>query len=496
MSWEQAEFEAWKKQKRKALKKQRKKGVALWEEVSSDDEGEEEAEDEAAVLEEVEAEEEEEEEEAAEDDDDGAEAEAAWQLDVSSSESRPLIIGPTAADLSPDPLLLDGCRVRLLWPQTKAGVVKLRQRTCLVRFRVKAGGGGIPGGRAYVVLVERRSGAPPRERPVSWRTLASRSLAVLSSPRAPPTGPWTTGPWSARERAAARARLDAGEEVASVALSLGRTEVSTREEMELGGGGGGVRSSSYYARGLSRSEKESKRDIIIQQASKGPVGRHGQPAWASIARELQRLHPTLFGDGAPGMPKGGIRRQTVWSIVTANSLEARGLPRGHARAAKGDVADSRGCSPAPKAGTARRSPRLRRGRGAADSSSDDEEEGEEEDEDEEAVAALVAAHAAVEWSERLVPVAAGSVGPEDDDEEEDDEEDDDDDDEEEEYEDTDEGAAAFFAAQAAFYAAQAGVGPEPEEDEGDEGDEGEEEEYEDSDEGAAAFFAAQAELAA
>ena len=275
-----------------------------------------------------------------------------------------------------------------------------------------------------------------------------------------------------------------------------------------------MRSSSYYARGLSRSEKESKRDIIIQQASKGPVGCHGQPAWASIARELQRLHPTLFGDGAPGMPKGGIRRQTVWNIVTANSLEARGLPRGHARAAKGDVDDSRGCSPPPKAGTARRSPRLRRGEGAADSSSDEEEEGEDEDEDEEAVAALVAAHAAVEWSERLLPEAAG-VGLEDEDDEEDDEEDDDDeeDEDEAEYEDTDEGAAAFFAAQAAFYAAQAGAGPEPEEEEeaeekeeqeaeeeGDEEDaeedEGEEEEYEEGDEGAAAFFAAQAELAA
>ena len=120
-------------------------------------------------------------------------------------------------------------QVRLLWPQTKAGVVKLRQRTCLVQFRRKPGGGS-PRGRAYVLLVERRSGAPPRERPVSWRSLASRSLEVLSSPRAPPIGPWTSAPWSARERAAARARLDAGEEVASVALSLGRSEASTRDE--------------------------------------------------------------------------------------------------------------------------------------------------------------------------------------------------------------------------------------------------------------------------
>ena len=181
MSWEQAEFEAWKRQKRKALKEQRRKGVALWEEVSSDDEGEE------AVLEEMEeggAEEEE---------------EAAGQPDPSPSASRPLIIG-AATERSRDPLLLDGCRVRLLWPQTKAGVTKLRQRTCLVQYRPQSGGSGepagcgVPAGRAYVVLVERRSGAPPRERLVSWRTLASRSLATLSSPRASPAGAWSTAP--------------------------------------------------------------------------------------------------------------------------------------------------------------------------------------------------------------------------------------------------------------------------------------------------------------
>ena len=153
-----------------------------------------------------------------------------------------------SVDVSVDPLLLDGCRVQLLWPQTKAGEVKLRQRMGLVHFRappLPAGGtraageaareaagegAGEGGGKAYVVLVERRSGAPPRERPVSWRTLAARSLVVLASPRAP-----AVGPWSARERAAARARLGAGEPAASIALSLGRSEAAMRDELRLGG---------------------------------------------------------------------------------------------------------------------------------------------------------------------------------------------------------------------------------------------------------------------
>jgi predicted transcriptional regulator len=338
--------------------------------------------------------------------------------------------------------------VRLLWPQTKAGVVKLRQRTCLVQFRRKPGGGS-PRGRAYVLLVERRSGAPPRERPVSWRSLASRSLEVLSSPRAPPIGPWTSAPWSARERAAARARLDAGEEVASVALSLGRSEASAREEMRRAGVI--VRSRSSY---LNRGPSQSQRAIIIQQARKGPAGT--APAYIAIARELQRLHPTLFGDGAPGMAKGGITRQTVRNICTANDQRRRARRAAKDGSCSPPAVDERSGHPAASAasdaGTPRRSPRLRQGGGAA-GSSDDEEESEEEDEDEEAVAALVAAHAAVEWSERLLPEAASAGSEEEGEEyedEEDDEEDDDDDDveDEEEYEDTDEGAAAFFAAQA------------------------------------------------
>ena len=54
-------------------------------------------------------------------------------------------------ELEADPLLLDGCRVRLLWPQTTAGGVKLRQRTGVVRFRPSQPAGGKP----YVVQVER-----------------------------------------------------------------------------------------------------------------------------------------------------------------------------------------------------------------------------------------------------------------------------------------------------------------------------------------------------
>jgi len=83
------------------------------------------------------------------------------------------------------------------------------------------------------------------------------------------------------------------------------------------------------ARVFSPTEKE----LIIEQAKKmAKVQVGSKPDYAGVARELQRLHPTLFGRGAPGMQDGGIGRQVVRQIVT--------------RAPKGEVSDARGRPPA------------------------------------------------------------------------------------------------------------------------------------------------------
>eukprot|EP00964_Phaeocystis_antarctica_P160952 scaffold132967_cov39-Phaeocystis_antarctica.AAC.1 len=58
------------------------------------------------------------------------------------------------------------------------------------------------------------------------------------------------------------------------------------------------------ARVFSPTEKE----LIIEQAKKmAKVQVGSKPDCAGVARELQRLHPTLFGRGAPRMQDGGIR---------------------------------------------------------------------------------------------------------------------------------------------------------------------------------------------
>ena len=83
------------------------------------------------------------------------------------------------------------------------------------------------------------------------------------------------------------------------------------------------------ARVFSPTEKE----LVIEQAKKmAKVQVGSKPDYAGVARELQRLHPTLFGRGAPGMQDGGIGRQVVRQIVT--------------RAPKGEVSDARGRPPA------------------------------------------------------------------------------------------------------------------------------------------------------
>ena len=85
--------------------------------------------------------------------------------------------------------------------------------------------------------------------------------------------------------------------------------------------------------GDSRVFSPTEKELIIEQAKKMAKVQVGLlPDYAGVARELQRLHPTLFGRGAPGMQGGGIGRQVVRQIVT--------------RAPKGEVSDGRGRPPA------------------------------------------------------------------------------------------------------------------------------------------------------
>ena len=57
------------------------------------------------------------------------------------------------------------------------------------------------------------------------------------------------------------------------------------------------------ARVFSRTEKE----LVIEQAKKmAKVQVGSKPDYAGVARELQRLHPTLFGRGAPGMVRSPV----------------------------------------------------------------------------------------------------------------------------------------------------------------------------------------------
>ena len=85
--------------------------------------------------------------------------------------------------------------------------------------------------------------------------------------------------------------------------------------------------------GDSRVFSPTEKELIIEQAKKMAKVQVGLlPDYAGVARELQRLHPTLFGRGAPGMQGGGIGRQVVRQIVT--------------RAPKGEVSDGRGHPPA------------------------------------------------------------------------------------------------------------------------------------------------------
>lgn len=116
-----------------------------------------------------------------------------------------------------DPLFLDGCTIRVMWPQRYKG--RKRERCGRVFYRPWQ-----PRRKrrnAYVLMTQRRSGGVMpcvmRERRTSGKALCSRELEVLSSPREAPRQ------WSKSEVAAARLRRERGESVQSVALALGRS---------------------------------------------------------------------------------------------------------------------------------------------------------------------------------------------------------------------------------------------------------------------------------
>ena len=86
--------------------------------------------------------------------------------------SRPAASRATSPE-SEDPLLLDGCRLEIMWPQSRVG--KVRRRVGMVRYLPPAQqSAGQREHRAYLCLLERRRGGAPRERRLFGRTLLAR----------------------------------------------------------------------------------------------------------------------------------------------------------------------------------------------------------------------------------------------------------------------------------------------------------------------------------
>ena len=86
--------------------------------------------------------------------------------------SRPAASRATPPE-SEDPLLLDGCRLEIMWPQSRVG--KVRRRVGMVRYLPPAQQSADQREhRAYLCLLERRRGGAPRERRLFGRTLLAR----------------------------------------------------------------------------------------------------------------------------------------------------------------------------------------------------------------------------------------------------------------------------------------------------------------------------------
>ena len=95
--------------------------------------------------------------------------------------SRPAASRATPPE-SEDPLLLDGCRLEIMWPQSRVG--KVRRRVGMVRYLPPAQQSADQREhRAYLCLLERRRGGAPRERRLFGRTLLARHYEALTLTR-------------------------------------------------------------------------------------------------------------------------------------------------------------------------------------------------------------------------------------------------------------------------------------------------------------------------
>ena len=72
----------------------------------------------------------------------------------------------------------------------------------------------------------------------------------------------------------------------------------------------------------------SEKQIIISMYDRMESRCLGDVSYASVARELRQQHESIFGDGAFGMPPGGIDRQTVRSIVKRREKDGGSDGRG------------------------------------------------------------------------------------------------------------------------------------------------------------------------
>ena len=86
--------------------------------------------------------------------------------------------------------------------------------------------------------------------------------------------------------------------------------------------------SGVITKNLSRKWTDTERELVVAQHTKMAQVTH-KPSWGSVAGELQKLHPTIFGRGSPGKPEG-ILRQDVRSIVERHRkrqiTDGRGRP--------------------------------------------------------------------------------------------------------------------------------------------------------------------------
>ena len=126
-----------------------------------------------------------------------------------------------------DPLFLDGCTIRVKWPQSCRAQARLCRGTIYympLQPRRKAA-------NEYLLLLERcerRSSERPRAHKTSWQKLRKRWYEVVASPRV------VSHCWSEAELAAAQKRLENGESFGSVGLALGHSAQAVKTKLSKG----------------------------------------------------------------------------------------------------------------------------------------------------------------------------------------------------------------------------------------------------------------------